>query len=337
MAKFWRRTAVRKFQRSIIAFFTFFSGLYFFLEFVLPKKIGEFQFGFYHQEILKGLQVVTTMAIGLGILSIVRVHSRNIRNQNAGWLNSVALLTSFSAMLFFQASVTWQDREINSVRKRLEIARKFVTVVEQEKESKPPIPRLEALETELQRVEAEVLTFVDESPEIKDGFKNAEDAVRKLRAGVASGDFSQSVGLITSLSALSGSVIGKLEERQAKSFTKRAENIINNGLFIPLGSAMFALLAFYVAHAAYRSFRIRSAESFLLMAAAVIVMLGQIPQGTMYVSESLPAIRLWLLKNISTPAFRAIFFGSTIAGLAMALRIWFSLEKGPLEKDGGAS
>jgi len=61
-------------------------------------------------------------------------------------------------------------------------------------------------------------------------------------------------------------------------------------------------------------------------------MLGQIPQGPMYISEDLPYFRLWLLKNISTPAFRAIFFGSSIAGLAMAIRIWFSLERGPLDE-----
>ena len=69
------------------------------------------------------------------------------------------------------------------------------------------------------------------------------------------------------------------------------------------------------------------------MLAALIVILGQIPQGAAYISEDLPGIRKWLLDNISTPAFRAISFGAAIAGLAMAVRMWLSLERSPLEVD----
>ena len=103
--------------------------------------------------------------------------------------------------------------------------------------------------------------------------------------------------------------------------------------FVPLGSAMFALLAFYVATAAYRSFRIRSFEASIMMLAAIVVMLGQIPHGPLYISPALPAVRRWLLMNVSTPTFRAIYFGAAVAGLAMAVRMWLSLEKGPLQSD----
>ena len=102
---------------------------------------------------------------------------------------------------------------------------------------------------------------------------------------------------------------------------------------VPLGSAMFSLLAFYIVTAAYRSLRIRSLEALVMMIPALIVMLGQIPHGPLYVSESLPDIRRWLLENLNTAAFRAIFFGSAIAGLAMAIRMWLSLEKSPLSSD----
>jgi hypothetical protein len=93
---------------------------------------------------------------------------------------------------------------------------------------------------------------------------------------------------------------------------------------------MFSLLAFYIATAAYRSFRVRSLEALIMMIAAVVVMLGQIPHGPLYVWDKLPAMRLWLLQNLSTPAFRAVYFGAAIAGLAMSVRMWLSLERSPL-------
>ena len=75
----------------------------------------------------------------------------------------------------------------------------------------------------------------------------------------------------------------------------------------------------------------------VMMIFAILVMLGQIPQGPLYIWEGLPALRLWLMANISTPAVRAIEFGSIVAGLAMAVRMWLSLEKSPLAVDDGGS
>jgi hypothetical protein len=88
---------------------------------------------------------------------------------------------------------------------------------------------------------------------------------------------------------------------------------------------MFSLLAFYIASAAYRAFRIKSTEAVLMMIAALLVMLGQIPFGA-YIWGELPAVRLWVMQVFSTPAFRGIALGASVAFLAMALRMWLSLE-----------
>jgi hypothetical protein len=111
-----------------------------------------------------------------------------------------------------------------------------------------------------------------------------------------------------------------------------------SGLYMPLQAATFSLLAFYIASAAYRAFRIRTAEAGLMMAAAFIVMLGQVPIGA-WLTSGLPTVgalaffRLealgeWIMTWLNAPAQRGIVFGVAIGGLAMSLRIWLSLERG---------
>ena len=80
---------------------------------------------------------------------------------------------------------------------------------------------------------------------------------------------------------------------QAKSasetmpWPRAAYEVLFSGLLVPLQAATFSLLAFYIASAAYRAFRIQTAEAALMMASAFVVMLGQVPIGT-WLTSSLP-------------------------------------------------
>jgi hypothetical protein len=110
------------------------------------------------------------------------------------------------------------------------------------------------------------------------------------------------------------------------------------GLLISLDAAVFSLLAFYIASAAYRAFRIRTVEAGLLMAAALIVMLGFVNFGVMLTSWipldspwaglRLEKLSSWILNWLNMPGQRAVTIGVAIGGLAMAMRIWLSLERG---------
>jgi hypothetical protein len=114
--------------------------------------------------------------------------------------------------------------------------------------------------------------------------------------------------------------------------------VLFQGLLRNLEATMFSILAFYIVSAAYRAFRIRSLEAGILMVTAVILMLGQVPIGVLMTSwipaeGPLSGLRIenvsqWVLITINSPAQRAIGFGLGLGQLAMALRIWLSLERG---------
>jgi hypothetical protein len=105
-----------------------------------------------------------------------------------------------------------------------------------------------------------------------------------------------------------------------------------------LDATMFSIIAFYIVSAAYRAFRIRSTEATILLVSAGIIMLGQVAIGQAITNaipnEGLTAnLRVenmanWILKKVNSPAIMAIDFGLGVGGLATALRLWLSLERG---------
>lgn len=107
---------------------------------------------------------------------------------------------------------------------------------------------------------------------------------------------------------------------------------IYDQLYSPMQATMFSLLAFFIASAAFRAFRIRTVEAGLLAVAALLVMLGRVPIGELVTKSlphglQLPVIQEWIMEIPQNAAKRAILIGAALGVMATGLRVILGIER----------
>lgn len=348
------------FRKRVVKVVTFIGGLYFFLKFVLPKEFifpgfaTPIVFGHYHEQIVLGLNAMGLMSFGLGIGNLVMRHASTVVYAKKGALNSVALLAGLVTILLVSVFQWREASHVSARAERLFMLRDFTERIVTDASTVPPPPGVPAVP---QRIEALVNAASEALREVQGELGNARGEVRaearvadELRA-LAEGATAKVAALPREPSAAGEWNFGALAElgkSLAEVGAKRSEfltlsgkgrtteqvyGLLFNGVFLALGSAMFSLLGFYIASAAYRAFRLRSVESGLMMSAALLVILGQIPFMLLgdnplgeWFHEFMPRVRLWLLTVPNSAAFRAIEIGVAVGGLVQAFRMWLSIE-----------
>lgn len=100
----------------------------------------------------------------------------------------------------------------------------------------------------------------------------------------------------------------------------------------PLQATMFSLLAFYVASAAYRAFRARNVEATILLAAAILVMLGRVPIGDLISGGRMTALSEWIMDKPNAAAQRGIIIGAALGAASMQIRVILGIERTYLGK-----
>lgn len=105
-----------------------------------------------------------------------------------------------------------------------------------------------------------------------------------------------------------------------------------NNMQVPMQSTVFALLAFFVASAAYRGFRLRNVEAGILLATALVIMLGRIPVGEL-IGAFVPKSAEWILNVPSMAAKRAVLIGIGLGSITTALRVILGIERSYLGRE----
>lgn len=114
---------------------------------------------------------------------------------------------------------------------------------------------------------------------------------------------------------------------------------IYDQLYSPMSATMFALLAFFIASAAFRAFRIRTLEAALLAVAAVLVMLGRVPLTQSWTAAlpeplQLHAVAEWIMDVPQNASKRAILIGAALGVMATGLRVILGIERSYLSEEG---
>jgi putative Mn2+ efflux pump MntP len=99
-----------------------------------------------------------------------------------------------------------------------------------------------------------------------------------------------------------------------------------NYVMIPINATMFSLLAFYIASAAYRSFRARSSYATALLIAAIIIMLGRVSLPVISDKFAIPVTE-WILNVPNLAAKRGIMLGVGLGMMATSMKIILGIER----------
>ncbi len=252
------------------------------------------------------IQIIMTFTMILGAFSLIRFNFQKIARKQNGWGYSVVLLTGFFVMaLLGMISGSWPALE-----PKFEIGAKFRCLADNRLSDE----EVEVLNVKVTKEGAKIVTIQSNRLD-----KNNKPIVKDVSADRLKTPFMSKINIL--------------------------QQVMFEGVFKSAQSTMFALLAFFVASASFRAFRIKSKEAGLLMFSAFIVMLGNVPLGNMlsnlfsyipFIGKFLDiaAIKEWIMAYPSSAAQSAILIGAMLGYISSSLKIIFGVERSHLGGEG---
>lgn len=288
------------------------AGLFIILDYFVPRE------GVHDvtSHLLEWGSLVAAAAYVLGGIHLVQVTWPKIRKREADWQYKIVLLAGAGAMAI--VGLPWRDlgggtHEPGRVWKgghedASELVGEAIVVLEGSSDVQF-------------RINAKVATATD-SPRLQVPAGPITIHAGRRVVGYDSLD--------ATIDAAAGDVIHVAADPQMRwGQNGRFRTWMYDHIFAPCSATMFALLAFFVASAAFRAFRARNVESTLLLGSAIIILLARAPIGRA-LSSKLPDVAQWILDVPSNGSRRAIIMGAAVAAIATGLRVILGLERSHL-------
>jgi hypothetical protein len=261
--------------------------------------------------------IIASFAMILGALNLLKLQGTKVVKRQKGWVYSLAAVVAFFMTLSFGFFIKGGYYPIlNDVGDNPEaVYQKIAMVIDEDGNV-----------TDAELAEARALYGL---PSIKGEQINLHKAVVSKKAAQKVVDELNALGATATL--------GELNWGSHVQGTGTYYRWVFYSFFTPLSATMFALLAFFVASASYRAFKIRNAEATVLLVSGILIMLGRVPLGAWLTKWTLsipwlswlhlPNIQEWLYQYPNAAGARAIMIGIGLGIVGTSLRVILGIEK----------
>ena len=103
------------------------------------------------------------------------------------------------------------------------------------------------------------------------------------------------------------------------NFIQPIWNFLYYNVMISINTSIFSLLAFFIASAAFRAFKVRTVESTILLIAGLLVIIGEAPIANQ-IWPGFSAIQNWIMLVPNTAGQRGILIGAALSIIAFSAR-----------------
>ena len=206
---------------------------------------------FVNDDSTQWFDIIASFAMILGALNLLKIHLQKIIKQKKNWPYSLIVLGGFVVTLLagfmFKGAyfITLEDVQPTTTQ----------SLIETIQETNPNLTT-QSLQIDINASQT--------SYKLPSYFKTKQSATH----------YAQTVAPFANTYTIQSIPWGAHTQHKHSFFTW-----IFDYIFTPLSATMFALLAFFVASASYRAFRIRNFEASLLLGSGVLIMLGRVPIG----------------------------------------------------------
>jgi hypothetical protein len=107
---------------------------------------------------------------------------------------------------------------------------------------------------------------------------------------------------------------------------KGAMQWVYNAYISPASATLYAMIAFIITSATFRTFRFRTREAAVLAISALIILLAQAPLGNM-IWSGWNTVAYWIIAVPQGAAQKAILLGAYLGAFAVALRVLLGIER----------